>query len=300
MEETNDIRYSVIKISPDGKEKIVVKIRLNDECKNGHQDFGITADIYEKSGSYWRHCCGGCCHDKILKHYPQFKMFADLHLSDYKGAPLYAVENGLYWVNEYKSGKKSADTPKRYLRITDEEFAILLMCEDKQIFWYRLYELGIVKRWEEEARKAIEYLESLTGKEFLVDSVKSQIAPLPVETKLMIEERIANNYYSPKNINAREIAAKEAKIRKRIDDLKEKAETGIQKIKDELAVHLYVIGCGFPDDNLIYYNHTNKAIFNWQNDSYHNKISQEEFIDFLNEVDYSKLPEGISFEIKNH
>ena len=28
------------------------------------------------------------------------------------------------------------------------------------------------------------------------------------------------------------------------------------------------------------------------------KVSQEDFISFLNNVDYSKLPEGITFEIK--
>jgi hypothetical protein len=52
------------------------------------------------------------------------------------------------------------------------------------------------------------------------------------------------------------------------------------------------------DDNFIYYNHSNKGVFNWQNDAFRNQISQEEFIDFSNGVDYSKLPEGIEFEIK--
>lgn len=28
--------------------KIDVKVRLDDDCRNGHADFGITATIYEK------------------------------------------------------------------------------------------------------------------------------------------------------------------------------------------------------------------------------------------------------------
>lgn len=44
------------------------------------------------------------------------------------------------------------------------------------------------------------------------------------------------------------------------------------------------------------YDHTNKVVFNWLD--YKDKISQGDFVDFLNNVDYSKLPEGITFEIK--
>ncbi len=297
VKKSNDLRYSTTKIV--GDKKIIVKIRLNDECKNGHQDFAITADIYEKrgNGQYYHNSCG-CLHDEIVKYFPQFKIFVDLHLSDYKGAPMYAVENGFYWIKEYKSGKKTADTPKEYLRITDEELSVLSMCEDKYVFWFKLYELGIVKRWEDEAQKAIEYLENITDKKFLVDSVKSQIAPMPDETRLMIEERIANNYYSLEKIQERENATKEEQKQKRITDLKEKAAKDIKKVEDSLSVHLHIIELGLPDDNLIYYNHTNKAVFNWQDNSYCSKISQEEFVDFMNKVDYSKLPEGISFELK--
>ena len=298
MEKTNDIRYSDSKIYNNGNGKITVRIRLNDECKNGHQDFSMTADIYSKRGSHWEHSGGGCCHDEILKHYPEFKIFADLHLSDFKGAPMCAVGNGFFWIQEYKLGKKTAETPKECLRITDDEIEILSLCDDKDIFWYKLYELGIVKRWKEEAQKAIEYLETLTGKKFLVDSKRSQIDPLPEETRTLIEERIANNYYSQENIKVREIAAREDKKQKRINELRSQADKDIQKIQNNLKVHLYVIENDLPDDNLIYYNHTNKAVFNWQDSCFYSKISQEEFVDFVNRIDYNKLPEGIEFEIK--
>ena len=41
---------------------------------------------------------------------------------------------------------------------------------------------------------------------------------------------------------------------------------------------------------------TNTLSFNW--DSYEKKITQEEFDDFVKNVDRSKLPEGIKFELK--
>lgn len=41
---------------------------------------------------------------------------------------------------------------------------------------------------------------------------------------------------------------------------------------------------------------SNTLSFNW--DSYGEKITQEEFDDFVNKVDRSQLPEGIKFELK--
>lgn len=40
----------------------------------------------------------------------------------------------------------------------------------------------------------------------------------------------------------------------------------------------------------------NTLSFNW--DSYEEKITQEEFDDFVNKVDRSQLPEDIRFELK--
>src|SRR6187431_1139451 len=98
--QTNDIRFKISKTI--GKETIYVSIRLNDECKNGHQDFSITGNLYEadkpKIDRY--NICGGCIHDEIIKFYPEFKQFIDLHLSDYEGIPMYAVENGFYHLTQ--------------------------------------------------------------------------------------------------------------------------------------------------------------------------------------------------------
>ena len=73
-------------------QKIVVEIRLSDPCKNGHNDFAITATTYV--GKRWDSC--GCLHDDILKHFPEFKIFVDLHLCDDNGVPMYPILNNPY------------------------------------------------------------------------------------------------------------------------------------------------------------------------------------------------------------
>ncbi len=54
--------------------------------------------------------------------------------------------------------------------------------------------------------------------------------------------------------------------------------------------------CSNCENNVIYYPHTNTLSFNWND--YGGKITQEEFDDFVNNVDRSQLPEGIKFELK--
>lgn len=56
--------------------KMNVHISLGDFCKNGICDWSITADIYEKrrNGRYV-YVSDGCCHEEILKYFPEFKSF---------------------------------------------------------------------------------------------------------------------------------------------------------------------------------------------------------------------------------
>lgn len=86
MTTTNRLSYTASKRYVQGGTtfEINAKILLADDCKNNICNWSITADIYEqrKNGRFvW--CAGGCCHEEILKRFPQFKMFVDLHLSNH-------------------------------------------------------------------------------------------------------------------------------------------------------------------------------------------------------------------------
>jgi len=68
-----------------------VEIRYGDDCKNGHNTFAITGDLYQ-NGEY---VTGGCIHDIISKNVPELRKYIKWHLVSTDG-PLYYVENSRY------------------------------------------------------------------------------------------------------------------------------------------------------------------------------------------------------------
>ncbi len=289
---SNSLVYNTQYYNKENKEealyKLKVKIRLDDECNNGHQDFTITAYLYEDvRGTKWS--AGGCLHDEILKHFPQFQCFVDLHLCDYLGRPMYATANGYYHLKN--SSKKIA---MDYLRITEYEYNLLVVTDEEDHFQYLLENMGIVDRWKREARLAIKELEKLTGKEFIIDSTKSNYTPLDKETNITINTRIGEGYYSKEKIAKRALARKEQIKEDLITTLKERAEKDINKIQVELSIKLYLLECDLDIGQIIYYNHSNELKFNWKD--YGNKIAHSSFSNFIKNIDYSRLPKGIKIK----
>lgn len=90
--------------------------------------------------------------------------------------------------------------------------------------------------------------------------------------------------------------AHKAKMLKKRAEICERYDKKIRQAEAEKKIILCVFDYGLSTDNVIYYSHTNTLSFNWG--SYEKKITQEEFDDFVKNVDRSKLPEGIKFELK--
>jgi len=277
-----------------GKLRVDVNIRLSDPCGNGHNDFAITGTVYEKRDGIWEMVGGGCCHDEILALFPEFRPFVDLHLCDAKGVPMYPEDNGFYFLEH----KDKQGVVKEYLRITEQEYErIKATASDKLYLKYLLYDMGVVARWEKEAKAAISQLEALAGKTFKDNSRICRLAPLTPEEVALIEERMAQGYYLPETVEQRRIQALHDKRQKKINDLRESTDKKIRRLETELTVEVYVIECGLSTDNFIYYGHENRAVFNWHDSPYRENISPKEFEAFLAQVDYSKLPEGIEFKM---
>lgn len=265
---TNTLKYTVVKSFREKgiTYKVIATIKLHDECKNGTCSWSITGTLQQKKGNgRFLHIGHGCIHEEILKAFPKLKMFVDLHLCDWRGTPLYPVENGYYFLQK---DKKQA---KEYLRVTDEEMEILSKCDNKEYFKYQLFALSIVKRWQAESKKAIQAMEELTG-DVWVNPYKES------EEREEMEGKILSRYYTESSIQERKEAER------------------INKATKEKDVKLAILGAGLLSDNYIYYVEGNNVVFNYY--SYHDKVTEEEYNNMLKNIDYSLLPEGIKFEFK--
>lgn len=244
---------------------------------------------------YIKSIWGGCCHDEIARHCPELARFILLYYCNHYGAPMYPVENGTYHI---KNSDKSVAI--KYLRISDKEYLKLSEAvDDKMYFKYLLFNLGIVDRWKRESSELIAELEDLCGKKW-VNPYKPEeerfTLTLTDEERLLIEERIKSGYYSAENIEKRREEVHKAKMMEKRAEICEQYDKIIRDVETDKKVILCVFDYGLSTDNVIYYNHTNTLSFNWRD--YGEKIKQEEFDDFVNNVDRSQLPEGIKFELK--
>jgi hypothetical protein len=278
-----------------------VKIRLNDECKNGHQDFSITATFWEvgKSRNDKNMMYGGCCHDEVLKHFPQFKQFIKLHLSDCCGVPMYAVENGFYHMREGFNDKTKDHKTEfcKYYRITPLQYDELKKAKSAAYYGFILVQLGVLNQWKHEADEAIKVLEELTENEFLNDSVKSQIT-LTDEDLQAIQKQVNEGFYTDEAIEEREVKKAIDKKAELLQNLKNSFEAkNLERLQDyeidKIGINLFL-----STSNIIFYKHKNTIVFNWSDSSYDKKYTESEFKQFLDVAKQNKYLKDCIFELK--
>jgi len=102
--------------------RITAKVRYDDQCGNGHNSFGITAEIDRKERGSWRDDSCGCCHDEVAKHFPELAPFLKWHLTSSDG-PMHYVANTEHWVSE--RNMKHARSTAVWPEATDEELCTL-------------------------------------------------------------------------------------------------------------------------------------------------------------------------------
>ena len=75
---------------------ICAEVRFDDECKNGHNTFAITATVrdtrYKGDRDY---IAGGCCHDEIAAAFPELAPLIRWHLTASDG-PTHYIANTVY------------------------------------------------------------------------------------------------------------------------------------------------------------------------------------------------------------
>lgn len=76
-----------------------VDMRFDDNCRNGHNTFAITGEVFDPSIKRSRYNDGivacGCVHDEIEKVFPELRDFIKWHLTSSDG-PMHYVANAVY------------------------------------------------------------------------------------------------------------------------------------------------------------------------------------------------------------
>lgn len=301
----NDLRHTIEAQDKDGNQ-LKIKIRLNDECGNGHQDFSITGDSWEAGQPRIDRYSmgGGCIHDQILKVRPDLQIFVNLHLCDYTGVPMHAVASGFYHLHEQMNNAKpgTKEHTKRfceYYRITIQQFNQLHKAENKIRFAILLDKLGILKQWKEEANKGIELMEKMTGEKFVIDSKRTQYeAPTPAQIKAE-EDKEGEGFYTLAKINERKRQAQIDAKEKQYKEIEEERDKHTHKAQLEYMVKKAVLDAGLSLDNFIFYNHSKEGAFNWKDYGSHAKVTEKELskLQYSESVKQLQIKYGVIFRI---
>lgn len=263
---TNNLIY---KCSKEVNDTVVyVTIKLNDECKNGHNDFSITGEVYQKGKPKTDRnmiCCG-CCHDAILEAFPEFKMFVDLQLCSSDGYPMFLGKNAAYWISIGEDEKAMND-----LRCDSDMYDKLYPYYiDNLLFKKAISDYGLLDIWSEQAKKAIAYLEKLTGNEF----IENKHVPFFSEKEI---ELIESGTVTLEAVwRKREIEKQEKRI-KQIAEIEKKYSNKIDCAELEKKVRLLMLD--FDSENWIWYDHSHTLCFNWK--SYERKVTRQEVEAFM-------------------
>ena len=236
METTNNLKH---RISITEKANCVISIRLNDECKNGHEDFGITATFWELNkprNDVNMYMCG-CCHEEILKFRPDLKIFIDLHLNDFRGYPMYYIENGFYHLKNMPK-----DEFMEYSKVDETGYEILKKASDKDEYGYLLLnKLENHKVWEKLAEEGMKILEELTGKVF--ESRGKKLYDIDKYKTLKFPE----DWFDDERVEKRRKESLLYKINEKVSAMEKEHKRKIEEMQNEFSIKKSLMQLGFLD-----------------------------------------------------
>ena len=236
METINNLKH---KISITQKANCIISIRLNDECKNGHEDFTMTADFWEFKNVRTDRTliAGGCCHEEILKIRPDLKIFADLHLNDFRGYPMYYIENGFYHLENMPKDKFM-----EYAKVDEVGYELLKKASTKEEYGYLLLnKLENHKIWENLAKKGIAKLQKLTGKKF--ESKATKLYDIDKYKTLNFPE----DWFDDERVEKRRKESLLYKINEKVSAMEKEHKRKIEEMQNEFSIKKSLMQLGFLD-----------------------------------------------------
>lgn len=269
-----------------GSYKFDYLIKLDDECKNGHLTFSFTGSIKIKKGNgRYYDFVSSAIGDIVTYFKPELSIFEKLHTCNHLGQPMY-IDNIRYHINE---GKTDREISEMYNIFDMGAIETLRNASDnKNLFHYLVFRLGIADTWEKLAAEAIREIEKRGDSKLKIegkDRVFKQFSEKECEA---LENLYQLGYASNAQKELRDKARKEDQKQKELKEIEEQRNKAISKAQKEYEVKKAVVSFGISWINVIFYDHSNKLCFNYS-DCY-KKIPS----DLINEfICTNVLPEDI-------
>lgn len=261
-------------------------IGLNDDCKNGHLTFSFTGEIKVKknNGRYYT-LISGAIGDIIAYLKPELSMFEKLHTCNHLGQPMF-IDDIRYHINE---GKTDREISEMY-NISDMKAIEILRnaSDNKDLFYYLVFRLGVAENWENLAGEAIQEIEKRRKCKLKMEGKDRVYKQFPEKECEVLENLYQLGYASKVQKELRDKARKEEQKEKELREIEEERNKALAKVQKEYEVKKAVVSFGISWINVIFYDHSNKLCFNYS-DCY-KKIPS----DLINEfICTNVLPEDI-------
>lgn len=236
-------------------------IKLDDNCKNGHLTFSFTGEIKVKKGDgrFYNYISGAIA-DIITYFKPELEKFNRLHLFNHLGQPMY-IDNIRYHINEDKSNQEISEM----YNISDMGAVEILRnaSDNKDLFYYLVFRLGVAETWEKQAKEAIREMEAKTCLALKIenkDKVYKQFDEKDCET---LENLYQLGFASKQAKQYRTQQAAEEKKAKELAEIEKEFAKTVEKTKRIYEVKKAVISYGISWNNVVFYDHKNELCFNW-------------------------------------
>lgn len=126
---------------------LIITLRYDDQCGNGHNTFSITGSIYQagkRSETALISC--GCVHDAIKALAPKYKKYIMFHLMS-SDEPMHYIANTIYHASrtDLKAARESAIAPTATLeQLQNEDWLLARLPALKEAFKQAMEELRFV------------------------------------------------------------------------------------------------------------------------------------------------------------
>lgn len=261
-------------------------IGLNDDCKNGHLTFSFTGEIKVKknNGRYYT-LISGAIGDIIAYLKPELSMFEKLHTCNHLGQPMF-IDDIRFHINEGKTNEQIAEM---YNISNLEAIEILRNASDnKDLFHYLVFRLGIADAWEKQAKEAIQEMEAKTGLTLKIENKDKVYKQFDAEKCNDMDYLFKHGYATKEMKQAREETTRTKKLSEELAEIEKEFAKSVEKAKRIYEVKKAVVSFGISWDNVTLYDHRNELCFNWLD------CCKKVPSDLINELVCSNtLPEGI-------